>query len=326
MLRISKNLAARPRQRGVTLLEVVVIILVLVALLALITPAVQTSRPIARRAQCLNNLKNLALATLNDAEKREGRLVPLAKDNEGWPIELMDELDNAAVQREFREGEPAVFQDRPFWIEVFTCPDDENHWQQAFGLSYVANAGFGDFRVDPKTGQIKPRGQHTTQMDWTGDGQPDPEISRSTGVFWKLGENEPSITLTGISGGDGLSNTLLLAENLQAGNWLSTDVPDLGFVIDRTLLGLPNRKSKAGVLDLPKTARLDGFRPNANPKLPIGKAPRPSSNHDGIFHAAFCDGRAKPINEDIDPLVYARLLTWNGQMHGEQALNESELR
>ena len=86
-----------------TLLEVVVIILVLVLLIALITPALHVSRhgP-ARRTQCLNNLKNVALAAHNDAMKRGGAFPPLAKEDEGWPIELLDELDNAAVQREFR--------------------------------------------------------------------------------------------------------------------------------------------------------------------------------------------------------------------------------
>jgi prepilin-type processing-associated H-X9-DG protein len=304
----------------------VVIILVLVLLFALLAPALQSPRIPSRRMQCLNNLKNVSLAAHNDAMKRGNALPPLVREDEGWPIELLEELDNAPIQRAFRAGNVEEIRKGDPWLEVYTCPADTNHHEEPFGLSYAANAGFGNFQVDATTGRIKPRGGHTPQMDWTGDGNADPAISLSTGIFWKFGEQEPSVTLDGISNADGAGNTLMFAENLQAGNWLSTDVVDIGFVIDRKLLGLPNLDSKAGVLELPRTARLNGFRPNANPKLPVGMAPRPSSNHEGTINVAYCDGRAVSINDDIDPQVYARLLTWNGQEYGEQPLNEEDLR
>jgi len=51
--------------RGFTLIELLVVIAIIAVLIALLLPAVQAAREAARRAQCVNNLKQLALATHN---------------------------------------------------------------------------------------------------------------------------------------------------------------------------------------------------------------------------------------------------------------------
>jgi prepilin-type N-terminal cleavage/methylation domain-containing protein len=52
-------------RRAFTLIELLVVIAIIAVLIALLLPAVQAAREAARRAQCVNNLKQLSLAMHN---------------------------------------------------------------------------------------------------------------------------------------------------------------------------------------------------------------------------------------------------------------------
>ena len=83
-----------PRPRGFTLIELLVVIAIIAILIALLLPAVQAAREAARRAQCVNNLKQLALGYHNYHDSNN--VFPTA---EGWSYRSDQAVPQAAPRR-----------------------------------------------------------------------------------------------------------------------------------------------------------------------------------------------------------------------------------
>jgi prepilin-type N-terminal cleavage/methylation domain-containing protein/prepilin-type processing-associated H-X9-DG protein len=134
---IPKSHSRFVRRGAFTLIELLVVIAIIAVLISLLLPAVQSAREAARRAQCVNNIKQLGLA-LHNYHDVHGRFAPgsiQVTNSNGYSYRqpfitsLLPFLEqgNLTSSYNFNVG----FQEAPnqttraVRVNVFDCPSDE---------------------------------------------------------------------------------------------------------------------------------------------------------------------------------------------------------
>jgi prepilin-type N-terminal cleavage/methylation domain-containing protein/prepilin-type processing-associated H-X9-DG protein len=140
-------------RRGFTLVELLVVIAIIGILVALLLPAIQAAREAARRTQCSNNLKQLALALHNYSDTYG--CFPPAVTGDGrratWFLRVMPFMEMGSVADEINWADPSPIWNRavlrPLMESRFSavaCPSDpqvDSRKPRGFYGNYMANFG-----------------------------------------------------------------------------------------------------------------------------------------------------------------------------------------
>jgi prepilin-type N-terminal cleavage/methylation domain-containing protein len=318
--------------RAFTLVELLVVIAIIGILVALLLPAVQAAREAARRSQCVNNLKQMGLATQNYAAAKGktlpvgyGRTMEHVRNNASFVkeglfttllkfMEEQDTYDTVNFDYYLDSPRPAYFDDRARDIVVATyiCPDwpdarvttsmpTNYEYQLGAACTYSGVGGAvrndGEKLIPSGFGPIPNNGAFTVKQEILNI------FSRPVvGIPRKLSQ----IT-------DGQSNSFLIGEfvhrDCQFGNY--TDELTGYSVRPWYLSGHSDAPYAFKILEYPPNVCVRRFDTHFN-YLPMG------SFHPGITQFAFVDGSVQIVTDAIDLEVYKDFAT----VTGEEVVND----
>jgi prepilin-type N-terminal cleavage/methylation domain-containing protein/prepilin-type processing-associated H-X9-DG protein len=333
----------RRYHRGFTLVELLVVITIIGILIALLLPAVQAAREAARRMQCTNHLKQMALASL--AHENVHRFLPAGgwgsrwvgdpkygydwKQPGGWLFNLLPFVEQQALH-DMTMGKtnsartdailqmsktPLTFVNCPSRRTAMVLPQVASDYNDGVTVAnvqsdYAGNGGSTFVGFDPS--KLKVSGAVMSGPADYNAGTVTPGKSgwtdagtKSDGVFYQASQTR----LADIK--DGTTNTYLFAEKYLNQDEYTTggDAGDMQSMYtgcqDDTVrwVGAPQPDGTCHVI-------VPGV--DDKPAAPIQD--RSESNvyifgsaHSGGFNAAMCDGSVHSINYGIDPTTHYRL-------------------
>ncbi|MBI5761704.1 MAG: DUF1559 domain-containing protein [Planctomycetales bacterium] len=287
--------------KGFTLIELLVVIAIIAILIALLLPAVQQARESARRAQCLNNLKQIGLAMHN--YESTYRMFPTrttgtanGRRRHALMPRLLPYLDQDSVYNQYNFNDhwydPSNANVQKIQIAAFKCPSTPSNNRMAT-TTYM---GFSGPRACTDYATM-----NLVNGALTGTGLIDTKSEGGDGI---LRDDFDRATIGGVL--DGTSNTELMTEN--AGR------PDLWV---KGSLVSTNTVSGAGWADFQQDFDLHGT--NVTSAITVtqpGSIAINATNNNEIysFHVGgafvlFADGRVRFLSENTNLRVIAKITT-----------------
>ena len=293
------------RRPGFTLIELLVVIAIIAVLIALLLPAVQAAREAARRAQCTNNLKQMALAAQNyasvnntfpmggyDAAAASGVFSGGVWEH-GCLIGLLPFIEQAplyaAYNGNLRYTTPANTTILNTGINGFWCPSDP--LVATRGIFYGYPVAHNSYRGVSGPWCNPPRGSAGTQglSNWTS------LLGNALGVIYLGG----AVSLQSIT--DGTSNTFIFGEGVYGGLtsadqycwhwWMAGSYGDTM----QSCMWAPNPPNAWEFPNPPFNVQTNQFPGDATPYLLAA-----TSFHPGGVNMAFCDGSVHFIKNTIN--------------------------
>jgi prepilin-type N-terminal cleavage/methylation domain-containing protein/prepilin-type processing-associated H-X9-DG protein len=294
---------------GFTLIELLVVISIIALLIALLLPAVQAAREAARRAQCTNNLKQLALA-LHNYESANGcfpmgGLTTIANFSAGWIIAgdylpghgifvaILPQMEQQALYNAVNFSTSIYLSSnltiQRTQVNALLCPSDSDAWQIDQPDEWNTDFPLSEFRVS-----------HGSYDGCTGtwchetEGPPaTPSLATLTaqdnGIFYQNSRTRIADVT------DGMSNTFLLSERVTYPKYQK----DLNWWIDGELGGslfdtltAMNPQRLVWTVALPNPTGDPGVEDNA-----LWNSS--SSLHPGGANFAMADGSVRFLKETI---------------------------
>lgn len=293
--------------RLVDLLAVVVVLAILAGLIFPLLNARRHASSAPRRAECIANQKNVALALINYENAKGGFPAwrqPFATQGRtgSWVVTILPYLEESVAYERFCDN-PDISDIRGYGISILQCPSMSFNSAK---ISYVVNGGMQDLGLD-ENGNVA----RTADLDLR------------SGVFFDgLAEAAPKSTLDYIAKDKGTSNTILTTENSQSGTWWDTDEALTTFVYPAAVLASLTKGDRTSCAAKEITNHRDTWLPLLPGRCPKGlpfflsgpgdfadyRYARPASPHPGIFVGALCDGSVRTFCNELDPEVFQRLM------------------